>query len=95
MLTSHDSRDEINEGAYVVIELIYAKELSPRDSNNVRSPFVIFKTQNHQVKSKTINKNLYPVWNQTLKLPISKETIKNKGKIESNFSKKKKKFLKI
>ena len=68
---------------YVEIELINGKNLPIRDSNGLSDPFVVFKIKNFKVKSKTIMKNLNPIWNQKLKLQIPVKSILDKESIES------------
>eukprot|EP01080_Neovahlkampfia_damariscottae_P009448 gene9448-1654_t len=76
------SSQESGDDACVMIELICGEDFKAKEENGTRNSYVIFKTPNTSVKSKTVSKNLYPVWNQTLHLTIPKEQIKNDGRIE-------------
>eukprot|EP01080_Neovahlkampfia_damariscottae_P010541 gene10540-3060_t len=67
---------------YLEVELIEGKNLAIRDSNGKSDPFVIFRTPNSKVKSKTIMKNLNPVWNQKLTVPLTRKLIQEKGVLE-------------
>ncbi|ORX86712.1 C2-domain-containing protein, partial [Basidiobolus meristosporus CBS 931.73] len=47
----------------IKIEVIQARNLTPKDRNGLSDPFVVIKILNKKKSSKVISKSLNPVWN--------------------------------
>ncbi|KAJ8748802.1 hypothetical protein K2173_011358 [Erythroxylum novogranatense] len=58
----------------LVVEVVDAHNLMPKDGDGSSSPFVEVDFQNQLSKTKTIPKNLNPVWNQKLLFDIHETT---------------------
>jgi len=69
----HEHEEEKKQNAsltHLNILLISGHELLAKDFGGTSDPYVVFKQGHCSVKSKVINKNLNPIWNEQLKLAI-------------------------
>jgi len=54
----------------LTVELVEAKELTAADFGGTSDPFCTIQFQNEMQRSKTVNKNLNPVWNETFQFKM-------------------------
>ncbi|KAI9292756.1 C2-domain-containing protein [Neoconidiobolus thromboides FSU 785] len=61
------------EEVILKIQVIQGRGLAPKDSNGLSDPYVIARVNNKKSQTKTINKTLNPVWQETLEFNLRDE----------------------
>ncbi|CAI9097503.1 OLC1v1033942C1 [Oldenlandia corymbosa var. corymbosa] len=56
----------------LIVEVIEARNLSPKDGHGTSSPYAIFDFYGQRKKTRTVIRDLNPVWNETLEFNVGK-----------------------
>ncbi|KAL6973325.1 hypothetical protein U1Q18_027505 [Sarracenia purpurea var. burkii] len=54
----------------LVVEVVGARDLLPKDGQGNSSPYVVVDFDGHKKRSSTVSKNLNPVWNETFEFEV-------------------------
>lgn len=70
-MTEKLNQHGIMEGSILTVRVIEARDLLAKDMNGLSDPYTILQIEGQRIQTKTIEKTLNPVWNESFTFDIT------------------------